>query len=177
MFDVCKRETKREKRNKKRRRTMRKMIAVGMILAVAFVMNASAEVYVYSATISANSTNLSDALPVSGIINKIEVSGFSSTVTGTVTVATYDGTTAVDTIVNTGATSANKIVRLMVKPTDTTGTDLAAALSTSVTNMASILTIPYQPVMAGGNLKVRAVNDVGNSIPLKVVFYYERQTK
>ena len=158
---------------------MKKMI-LGIMLAVAFCVNANAETYVYTATIAANSTNLSAALPVSGTLHKIEISGFSSTVTGTVTVATYDGTTAVDTIANPGALSANKIIRLLVQPTDNTGTVIPAAYAaggTGGTNAATVLSVPYIPVMVGGNVKVRCVNDVGNSIPLKVTFYYIREQK
>jgi len=157
---------------------MKKMIGILAVLAV-FVMNAQAETYVYEVTMANNTTNLSEALPVSGYINKIEISGFSAAVTGTVTVATYDGTTAVDTLVNVATTSANKIIRLMVPPTDNTGTALAAAFSAlgTGTNATQVLTIPYQPVMAGGNIKVRTINIHGNSIDCKVVFYYERQLK
>jgi hypothetical protein len=156
---------------------MQKLIGCVIGLALAFTLNARAETYVYEVKMANNTTNLSAALPVSGILNKIEISGFSAAVTGTVTVATYDGTTAVDTIVNLSALSANKIIRLMVQPTDNTGTVIPAVVSAGSTNTTTQLVVPYQPVMLGGNIKVRTINTDGNSIACKVVFYYERQLK
>ena len=149
---------------------MRKIV-IGMIVALCAI-GAVADSYTYTYTSLGNSTNTSDALPVSGWLDKIECSGLGATTTNTITIATYDGTTAVETIGNVTLTTA-KIVRLRKLPTDNTGTDLAAVLGASITNYSSVVSLDYERIMLGGNLKIRTVNVHANSNDVKVVFYYE----
>jgi len=148
---------------------MRKIV-IGLIVALCAV-GAFADSYTYTYTSLGNSTNTSDALPVSGWLDKIEVSGLGATRTNTVTVATYDGTTAIDTLANATLTTA-KIIRLRVQPTDNTGTVIPAVAGTG-TNSLTQLNVPYGPVLIGGNLKCNIINDHANSNDVKVVIYYE----
>ena len=150
---------------------MRKIV-IGLIVALCAV-GAFADSYTYTYTSLGNSTNTSDALPVSGWLDKIEVSGLGATRTNTVTVATYDGTTAIDTLASATLTTA-KVIRLRVQPTDNTGTVIpAVAITGAETNVTTLLTVPYGPVLVGGNLKCNIINDHANSNDVKVVIYYE----
>lgn len=149
---------------------MRKIV-IGLIVALCAV-GAFADSYTYTYTSLGNSTNTSAALPVSGWLDKIEVSGLGATRTNAVTVATYDGTTAIDTLANATLTTA-KIIRLRVQPTDNTGTVIPAVAGTG-TNSLTQLNVPYEPVLIGGNVKIVCVNDqITNTNNVKVVFYYE----
>ena len=153
---------------------MRKSI-VSMMVGFCVVGGAFADTYTYTLAAANNTTNISAALPISGYLDKIELSGPGAGATNNVVVATYDGTTAVETLATVSSLTTPKVVRLRVLPTDNTGTSLAAAFSAlgTSTNASTLINIPYQKVLAGGNLKVTTINTAGNSNDLKVVFYYE----
>ena len=154
---------------------MKRKIGYALALVCVMAIGAVADSYTYTYTSLGNSTNLSDALPVSGWLDKIEISGDGATRTNAITIATYTGTTAVDTLATVTLTTP-KVIRLRVQPTDNTGTVIPAVYAaggTGGTNAATMLTVPYGAVLAGGNMKCNIVNDHANSNNVKVVFYYE----
>jgi hypothetical protein len=125
-----------------------------------------------TATVSLTVTNgqpitYSSAIPASGILDKIEVvQSDGAACTSTVTVATYSGTTAVDTFASLSALSGNKVVRPRIIGTTTAGVNLAAAVqngSDAVTNnVGTVLVGAYEKPMVGGNVKL-AVTGTSNS--------------
>lgn len=133
-----------------------------------------------TATVSLTVTNgqaitYSDQIPVSGYLDKIEVVASEGTShTTTVTVATYSGTTALETFASLSAWStATKVVRPRVLPTDTTGTALAAAVSDS-NSVTRVLNVPYDRPLIGGNVKI-AVTGTANTgtNTVTAVLYYQ----
>lgn len=145
------------------------ILALVALCAVGIVF---ADSYTYSYASLGNTTNTSDALPVSGYLDKIEFSGAGATRTNSIVVATYDGTTAVDTLASVTLTTP-KVVRIRALPTDNTGTALAAVAGTDVTNYSSVVALNYEKILIGGNVKARIVNDHANSNDVKIVVYYE----
>jgi hypothetical protein len=167
---------------------MRKML-IAAIVGLLLVSGGYADSYVYSFNALTNGeTSTSAAIPVSGWLDRVEVSQ-SSTVTSTVTVATFDGTTAMEKFVYLASlTDTTKIVRPRVVGTGITGTDLAAAAASHVagtgTNsvVSTVLVAPYERMLIGGNTKIQVVNTscngaTGGTNDVKVVIYYERLSK
>jgi hypothetical protein len=113
----------------------------------------------------------SAAIPVSGILEKIEISQTATTTN--ITIATYNGTTAVETYASvlllSGATS--KLVRPVFLPTDNTGTALAAVSSGVGTNTLTQLSIPYQKAMLGGNVKMAVTAGAADSVVTAIIYY------
>jgi len=145
------------------------------IVSLCVVVGVYADTFTYTLEADNNTTNTSAALPVSGWLDKIELSGPGAGATNGVVIATYDGTTAVDTLASVSSLTTPKVIRLRVVPTDNTGTDLAAAFSAlgKDTNASQVISIPYDKVLVGGNIKITTINTAGNDNDLKVVFYYE----
>lgn len=112
----------------------------------------------------------SDQIPASGILEKIEVVQTAGA-TATVTIATYSGTTAVDSIASLASLVGNKVVRPAVFPTDSTGTALVGGTGTNFVN---------RPVMLGGNMKM-AVTSAGasstGSNTVKAILYFQRTSR
>jgi len=145
------------------------------ILACLCAVSVMADSYTYTYSSAGIGTNLSDAIPISGWLDKIELSnGTGAAATTTVVVATYDGTTAIDTLV-TKAVTTPVVVRLRVQPTDNTGTVIpAVAITGAETNVTTLLTVPYGPVLVGGNIKISTINVHSTTTnENKIVFYYE----
>jgi len=146
------------------------------IVSLCAVVGVYADTFTYTLEADNNTTNTSAALPVSGWLDKIELSGPGEGATNSVVIATWDGTNAVDTLASVSSmTNTPKVIRLRVVPTDNEGTDLAAAFSAlgKDTNASQVISIPYDKVLVGGNIKVRTINTAGNDNNLKVVFYFE----
>ena len=155
---------------------MKKMI-VGVLSMLVMAGFVCADSYTYT-YVAANCTNTSEVIPISGWLDKIELSqtaGLSTTRSNVIVVATYNGTTAVDTLASV-TLGAAKVVRLRVQPTDNTGTVIPAVWSgsgTAGTNASTILSVPYGPVLVGGNIKVTIQNDHANASTNVITFYYE----
>jgi hypothetical protein len=153
-----------------------KKIVVGLIGLLVMASMACADTYTYTYVNGGNNTNLSAAIPVSGYLDKIEMSILAATErTSTVVVATYDGTTAVDTLGSVTLTGT-KVIRLRVQPTDNTGTVIPSvwsAAGTDGTNASTILSVVYDKVLVGGNMKVSIANAHTHASTNKIVFYYE----
>lgn len=156
---------------------------IGFLVVLLCVVGlASADSYTYSLTITnGQAATLSAALPISGWLDRVEIRQ-DNPATSAVYVATYDGTTAVDTFVSLATlTTGQKVVRPRFIGTGNDGTALSGvaaqyaagkfALSTASadgTNLTSItcsyspsntvvttvLQAPYERAMIGGNLKV-----------------------
>lgn len=154
---------------------MKRMI-VGSIGVLLVASMACADTYTYSLTAAVGSTNVSAAIPVSGYLDKIEISGAGGT--STVVIATYAGalgTTAVDTLATLTLTTP-KVIRLRVQPTDNTGTVIPAVYAaggTGGTNAATMLVVPYDKVLVGGNIKISTIDSGATGDTTKYVFYYE----
>jgi hypothetical protein len=142
---------------------MKKMVMV-MAALLALVSFASADVYTWTGTVTnGQPATLSDQIPVSGLLDKLEVfQSYTNIATSTVVVATYDAgsqnniTNAVETYATLTLTAA-KVIRLTSVPTDNTGTALTGALSASdvsTNGVTRVLTIPYRQPMIGSNLRV-----------------------
>jgi hypothetical protein len=112
-------------------------------------------VYADSVTVSLSVTGgqaiaYSDPIPVSGILEKIEIT--QTAVTTNIVIATYSGTTAIDTYVSLSPlVGLTKLIRPAFLPTDNTGTALTAS-SDANTNSPRVLVIPYREAMIGGNV-------------------------
>jgi hypothetical protein len=152
---------------------MKKMI-VGVLSMLVMAGFVCADSYTYT-FVAANCTNTSEVIPISGYLDKIELSqtaGLSTTRSNVIVVATYNGTTAVDTLASV-TLGAAKVVRVRVQPTDNTGTVIPAVLGTSITNYSTALNVPYEKVLVGGNIKVTIQNDHANASTNVITFYYE----
>lgn len=142
-----------------------------------------------TATVSLTLTNgqattYSDAIPASGWLDKIEiVNTDGAACTSTVVIATYSGTTAVETF-GTASVTTPKVIRPRYLPTANTGVALSGATTsstgssdgTNITNVVAttVLNIPYERPLIGGNLKMAAscvANDTTNTVT--AVLYYE----
>lgn len=152
-----------KKKDKKMKKTS--LIALLVLFVASIACMADTRAVSLTAT-NGQAIQLSAAIPASGTLDKIEVvqtSGYTSTVT----VATYAGTTAVDTFVSLTALVGNKVIRPRIIGTTTAGVNLAAATqagSDATTNtVGTALVAAYERPIVGGNLKV-AVTPSGASV-------------
>lgn len=145
---------------------MRNSIVIGIVSVLAF----SASAFADTRTVSLVATNgqaiqYSDAIPASGYLEKVEVVQTSGC-TSTVTVATFSGTTAIDTFASLTTLVGNKVVRPRIIGTTTAGVDLAAAVQAGAdamtNNVGTVLVGSFEKPLIGGNLKV-AVTPSGSS--------------
>lgn len=110
----------------------------------------------------------SEQFTASGWLDKIELTtGTTGTPTQGVVVATYTGTTAVETMATVALLTSTKVVRLRTLPTDNTGTALAAALvavtaASSNTAAGTVLNVPYCAPLVGGNMKMVVTPQAGS---------------
>lgn len=152
---------------------MRKQMIVAVIGMLALAGVVCADSYTYSLVSAANSTNTSDAVPVSGYLDKIEMSINAATCSNNIMVATYDGTTPIDKIASNNVATFT-IVRPRVQPTDYTGTVIPAATATTDSNtVATVLSVVYDKILIGGNVKIYTINPFAIASTNKVVIYYE----
>lgn len=144
------------------------MKKIGLILValIGFGVLAQADTATISLTVTGGQAiAYSSAIPASGILEKIEVVQ-SASCTATVTIATYSGTTAVDTFASLSSLVGNKVVRPRIIGTTTAGVNLAASVqagSDALTNLVSTALVGvYEKPLVGGNVKM-AVTDAGTS--------------
>ena len=139
---------------------MKKLI--GLLIGIGLACVVSADQYYQEVTVICTNggTAYSDALTVAGILDKVELvkTGLG---TQTITVATFTGTTAIDTYVSKQLVAATTgLVRPRVAGTDTGGTALAAAYgAVQYTNVTQAFSIPYERMRIGGNVKVRVASN------------------
>jgi hypothetical protein len=133
---------------------MKKVGLILVALLVGFGVLAQADTRTVSLSVTGGQAiAYSDAIPVSGILEKIEVVQ-TANVTNTIRIATYSGTTALDTYaLLTSLATATKVVRPDFLPTDNTGTALAA-VNGAATNTLQQLVVTYRQAILGGNIKL-----------------------
>ena len=152
---------------------MKKLI--GIVGAVALASGlAFAESITVSVTATNSETAYSAALPVHGVIDKVEYvkTGNSQ---ADIVVASYDGTTAIDTFVsklNLAAGTQRGVVRPRVIGTTTAGVDITASTN-AVGATATALVAAYEAPMAGGNVKVCVVNDESTNVTASVTIFFK----
>lgn len=158
---------------------MKRILAITAVALALFAIGARADSYSYSITVTnAQAITYSDPLPVSGWLDKIEVVTDADS-TQTVTVATYNGTTAVDTYATKAISGASKtatVFRPRLIGTSNAGVAIAGAGTTNEFNIAATtaLVAAYERPMIGGNVKC-AVTGTANdgSATVAVTIYYE----
>lgn len=152
-----------------------KMILAALICVAAVAVQA--DTYTYTCSVTTGDVVTSAAVPVSGWLDKVEISQHADG-TCSVVVATFDGTTAVDTYATVASlTDTSKIIRPRLMGTDNSGTALTGAWAGGDTNLSAaattVLVGAYERQMIGGNTKIVIT---GESVPaqdVKVVIYYE----
>ena len=133
---------------------MKKWIAMFGV-AVLAVGVCFADTFTTSAALWATSAK-TNSVVASGWLDKIEI-GQTAAATCTVVLATYDQNgTAIDTLASSGTLTADtKVIRPRAVGTSSDGTALTPTAYTGVeTNMGTVLNVPYERVMIGGNAKV-----------------------
>jgi hypothetical protein len=153
--------------------------ALVAIMAVAVVaVTAKSAVYEETFLVTTNAAVVSAAFPIAGVLDKIEVVQ-SAGVTNSIVVATYAGTTAVDTLMTLTDLTGNKVVRPRLIGTTTAGVNLAAAIIADATNtVGQILAAPYERPYIAGNVKATITAHADNGEETATVtlrFYFIRQ--
>lgn len=152
------------------------------ILAVAAMLSIGAFADSYTFSTDALSTNtefeLSGNLPISGWLDKIEVwQDETLASTATVTVASYAGSTAIDTFytASVNQSSLTDVARPRIIGTTTAGVDLSGVVVLSPTNAATtVLTAAYDRPMLGGNIKALVTlttpGTVTNTVTVRIFY-------
>ena len=159
---------------------MKKLFACAAALVFAFAAVADEKTVTVTA---AGATTYSDPINISGYIERVEVVRTPTAVSDVVDIdlATFSGTTIMQSIVNIDAAATNFTpVAVMPRVVGTTvaGVALTAVTGTAVgTNTTTMLTVPYERIMAGGNLKLKVTALGGTNATVTAVIHYERSTK
>ena len=156
------------------------LVLASIVALFVGILPSKADSYTYSVTVTnGQALNLSDPLPVSGYIEKIEVVTESASTT-TVTVATYSSASnAIETFASAiiNGTTPQKVFRPRFISTDIGGTNLTATTVNTPSNAVGTVTfsIPYERGFAGGNLRC-AVTGTANdgSCPVNVTIYFAK---
>ena len=130
---------------------------------------------------AAGAATYSDAINISGYIERVELVKSTDNNVVDIDVATFDGTTILESIVNIDALATatdTVVIRPRVVGTGLSGTALAAVTGTAVgTNTTTMLTVPYERIMAGGNVKLKVTAAAGTNATVKATIYYQRTAK
>ena len=155
-----------------------------LLLALAAVAICTSYAVADSKTVTVTATGAaaySDQIPVSGYIERVELVKSTDNDVVDIDLGTFDGTTLLESVVdiNALATATDTVVlRPRVVGTGLSGTALAAVTGTAVgTNTTQMLTVPYERIMAGGNLKLKVTAAAGTNATVKATIYYERTDK
>jgi hypothetical protein len=151
---------------------------VAMLIGLAFAVSVQADSMPVTLTSSTNAAVVSDAIPISGYLERIEITQTAGR-TNTITLASYEGSTAVDAFVSLTDLAGNKVVRPRVIGTTTAGVNLASVVTADagVTNAAAgqVLVAQYDKVLVGGTIKLAATANAANgtnSTAIKAVIYW-----
>jgi hypothetical protein len=157
-----------------------------LIIGVA-VLAAAVSARADTRTVSMTVTNgqlitYSDQIPASGLLDRIEITQTAGS-TATVTVATYSGTTAVETFASHTA-GGNVVVRPGFMRTTTAGTAITAAqlngADTTNSPPGTVLVAQYGKPIIGGNLKLavtaQAAGGSGTNV-ITVTLFFEPLNK
>jgi hypothetical protein len=155
---------------------MKKTLCV-MMLAMFATATVQAAVYEETFNVSTNAAVVSAVLPIAGTLDKVEVIQ-SAGVTNTIVIATYTGTTAVDTLVGLTDLTGNKVVRPRIIGTTTAGVNLAAAIIADATNtVGTVLVAPFERPYIAGNVKATLTANAANGTTASTItlrFYFTR---
>jgi hypothetical protein len=146
-----------------------------MFAMVLLVVAANADVVTYTTSVTnGQAITYSDPQPVSGTLDKIEVIKTAAT-TCTVTVATYSGTTAVDTYFTKAMSESTTAIvcRPRFIGTTSAAVDIASVAGTG-TNTLTQLNAVYEKPMVGSNLKV-AVTGTAGACDVIVRFFFKKE--
>jgi hypothetical protein len=153
------------------------IFAAAVALFASFAVADSATVEVTAA----GAATYSDAINISGYIERVELVKSTDNDVVDIDVATFDGTTILESIVNIDALATatdTVVIRPRVVGTGLSGTALAAVTGTAVgTNTTQMLTVPYERIMAGGNIKLKVTAAAGTNATVKATIYYQRTAK
>lgn len=154
-------------------------VLVSVFALVAFAGMAKADSISYTVAVTnGQGVSISDQLPVSGYLEKVEMFQSGGT-NAAVVLATYgtDNTTALDTYVSISALLASgKVVTPEYIGQTSAGVDIAAsALTAGSTNAATMLVANYKRKMLGGNVRFAVTAStsgtvVTNTVNLKIFF-------
>ena len=151
--------------------------AAAVALFASFAVADSATVEVTAA----GAATYSDAINISGYIERVELVKSTDNNVVDIDVATFDGTTILESIVNIDALATSTdtvVIRPRVVGTGLSGSALAAVTGTAVgTNTTQMLTVPYERIMAGGNIKLKVTAAAGTNATVKATIYYQRTAK
>ena len=136
-------------------------------------------------TVSATGADaFSEQINASGWLDRVEIVKSTDNDVVNIDLATWTGTTAVDTYVdiNALATATDVVViRPRVIGTGASGTALAAAgllVAGGVTNVSgTVLVAPYERPMIGGNLKLKVGASAGTNATITATIFYEPTKK
>lgn len=132
------------------------LMIVALVFGLACLAQADTRTVALTVT-NGQAITYSDPIPASGVLDKIEI---SQTSTGaTITVASYSGTTALETYGSVSAgTAQTKVIIPRRVGTSTAGVSLTAAAvagSDATTNTSgTVLCAPYEAPIVGGNMKL-----------------------
>lgn len=153
-----------------------KKVLVSFVVLCLLAFVASADSYTYTkAVTNGQPATLSDQIPVSGYLDKIELStDLGAAATCTVVVATYTvNSNAVETYA-TKAVGAATVIRPRFLATDNTGTAIATTTNTG-TATATMLIANYEKPLVGGNLRISTAGTLSGATTnnLTCTIYYE----
>jgi len=122
----------------------------------------------------------SEPINISGYLERVEFNSASDGATNTFTLATYKGTTAQQKFVEFSTASTGtqyKVVSPRVVGTTIAGVALDA-VATGTNQATQVLSVPYERMMIGGNVKLALSPALTNTTTtVEAVLYYERAKK
>lgn len=150
--------------------------------AVLFVAAAAQSDTATATVTTAGAAGYSAVIPASGWLDRVEIVKSSDNDVVDIDLATWSGTTAVQTFVdiNALATSTDqKVVIPRTVGTTSGGTALTAAgaiVAGASTNAVAgtVLVVPYEKYLIGGNLKLKVGSSAGTNATVTATLYYER---
>jgi hypothetical protein len=136
---------------------MKKSMLIGLlVVGLACLVQAEGSYYEETLIVTNGQTSYSAAIPFKGYIEKIEWVQ-SNLGSNTMTLATFDGTTALETIFTKAQIGAASGVASPRKVGTTTAGVALTAVFGDTTNTTTMLTVPYEKFWCAGNIKMRCV--------------------
>lgn len=157
-----------------------KKIVIGLIALVVMAGMALADSQTFTYPGITNGVTTTNTVSVSGYIDKIEYTKSDTTSTSTCNVATWGGSNGTVMAENyctlIATTSKANVARPRFLSTDTNGTALAAVVGVGITNYSTVINIPYEKPMIGGNCLIKVTGAGGAASATHTataVIYYE----
>jgi hypothetical protein len=165
---------------------MKKLLALAAVCLIATAAICDTVTVTLSA---AGASAYSDPINISGYLDRVEVyrTGDPTSDVIDIDLATFIGTTAVETYVDLNAVATNAaptVIRPRVLPTTAAGVALTAATAIVSTTDAStnavattVLVGAYEKPLVGGNTKLKITALAGTNATVTATLYYERLAK